>query len=171
MESLIYNTENFVKDFLANTESGHNWRHAFRVKNNAMYIANHENIKSDILVIALASLLHDIADSKFHNGDENIGIEIATNYLSNIRIKENQINNILNIISSISYHTCLENKIKLSIEAQIVQDADRLDAIGAIGIARTFNYGGFKSREIYDPKIKPIINISKEEYLKSAIKI
>jgi len=167
MESLINKTENFVKKFLVNAESGHNWWHAKRVRDNALYIAKRESQTCDIEIVELASLLHDIADSKFHNGDEYKGVKIAKDFLSKNNLQKNKIDHILEIISKISFHNSLDSDFQLNKEGKIVQDADRLDAIGAIGIARTFNYGGFKSREIYDPEIKPIINISKDQYTKS----
>ncbi|CAI8163320.1 MAG: Uncharacterised protein [Cryomorphaceae bacterium] len=115
----------------------------------------------------LAALLHDIADSKFHGGDEEIGPKKAREYLSNTRIETQKVNHIVAIIENVSFKGGHNARNHSSIELDIVQDADRLDAIGAIGIARTFNYGGFKNRAIYDPSIAPNLNMTKEEYKKS----
>ncbi len=167
MESVINNTENFVKDTLKNAETGHDWWHALRVRNNAIYIHKHENCIADKFTIELAALLHDIADSKFNDGNENIGSYTARDFLREQNVAEITIEKVIDIISNISFSKSLGSAKDLSIEGKIIQDADRLDAIGAIGIARTFNYGGYKSREIYNPEIAPIENISKLEYKKS----
>ena len=162
---IIKKTVSFVKDTLANAEGGHDWWHIFRVWNNAKQINKEENANG--FIIELAALLHDIADSKFNNGNENIGPEKAKIFLESIAVDPNIINEILEIIKNISFKGGnFETKYK-SIELDIVQDADRLDAIGAIGIARTFNYGGFKNREMYNPNIPPILNMTKEEYKNS----
>ena len=115
----------------------------------------------------LAALLHDIADSKFHGGDEEIGPKKAREYLTNAGIGSRKVNHIVAIIENVSFKGGHNARNHSSIELDIVQDADRLDAIGAIGIARTFNYGGFKNRAIYDPSIAPNLNMTKEEYKKS----
>jgi uncharacterized protein len=167
MKSVIKKTETFVRNTLKNAETGHDWWHAIRVRNNAMYIYQQENCKADKLTIELAALLHDIADSKFNDGDENIGAKIAKEFLERNQIPTITIDKIINIISNISFSKSLGNSDKLSLEGEIIQDADRLDALGAIGIARTFNYGGFCSREIYNPNIPPIENMTKEEYKNS----
>jgi uncharacterized protein len=117
--------------------------------------------------VQLGALLHDIADSKFHNGDENVGPKTARTFLENQKVEENIIQNVIDIIENISFKGGNFNKKFTSIELEIVQDADRLDAIGAIGIARTFNYGGFKNRAIYDPNVSPNLTMNKEEYKNS----
>jgi uncharacterized protein len=167
MDTVIKNTENFVKKTLKNAETGHDWWHAFRVRNNAMYIYRNENCSANKYILELASLLHDIADSKFNNGNENAGSNLAEIFLCEQNLEKDMINKISHIISNISFSKSLGNKNKLCIEGQIIQDADRLDAIGAIGIARTFNYGGFRSRELYNPEISSIQDISKEQYKNS----
>jgi len=162
---LIYNTIEFVKQQLQNAEGGHDWFHIERVYKNSLLIAKDENC--DLLVVQLGALLHDIADSKFHNGDENVGPKTARTFLENQKVEENIIQHLIDIIENISFKGGNFNKNFTSIELEIVQDADRLDAIGAIGIARTFNYGGFKNRAIYDPNVPPNLTMTKEEYKNS----
>ena len=163
--SLIDNTILFVKQQLENAEGGHDWFHIERVYKNAILIAQTE--KCDLEIVKLGALLHDIADSKFHNGDETVGPKTARNFLEIQNVSEETILHVIHIIENISFKGGnFEKKIN-SIELEIVQDADRLDAIGAIGIARTFNYGGFKNRTIYNPEIAPNMRMSKEEYKKS----
>jgi uncharacterized protein len=162
---LIHNTIEFVKQQLQNAEGGHDWFHIERVYKNSLLIAKEENC--DLLVVQLGALLHDIADSKFYNGDENVGPKTARTFLENQKVEENIIQNVIDIIKNISFKGGNFNKNFTSIELEIVQDADRLDAIGAIGIARTFNYGGFKNRAIYDPNVSPNLTMTKEEYKNS----
>ena len=159
---IIEKTKAFVKKQLANAEGGHDWFHTKRVFNTAITIAKNEN--ADLLIVQLAALLHDIADSKFHNGDETIGPRLASEFLRSLNIEESKIEHIVNIIENISFKGGNFSSLFTSQELKVVQDADRLDAIGAIGIARTFNYGGFKNRAIYDPSIPPKLNMTKEEY-------
>ena len=164
-QNLINDTIAFVKKELENAEGGHDWFHIERVYKNAVLIANGENC--DILIVQLGALLHDIADSKFHDGDETVGPKKARLFLESKTVSENTITHVVNIIENISFKGGHETKKFSSLELDIVQDADRLDAIGAIGVARTFNYGGFKNRAIYNPEIKPNLNMSKEEYKNS----
>ncbi len=169
---IIANTKTFVKTTLRDAEGGHDWFHILRVYNNAKLIAKNENV--DLFIIELGALLHDIADSKFHNGDETIGPEMAREFLESQQIEPSIISHIEKIISNISYKSSLseengsgfEQKFTSS-ELDVIQDADRLDAIGAIGIARCFNYGGFKNRPIHNPEIAPKLNQTKEEYKNS----
>ncbi len=163
--SVIENTINFVKKQLEHAESGHNWFHMERVYNNALLLAKEETC--NVEVVQLAALLHDIADSKFHNGDETVGPKVAREFLTSQKVSEDIINHVVKIIENISFKGGNFEKKFTSKELEIVQDADRLDAIGAVGIARTFNYGGFKNREIYNPEIVPNLNMSKEEYKNS----
>ena len=162
---LINATIKFVKRELENAEGGHDWFHIERVYKNALLIANGEDC--DILVVKLGALLHDIADSKFHNGDETLGPKKARLFLESENVSENTIVHVINIIENISFKGGNIVKNFHSLELDIVQDADRLDAIGAIGIARTFNYGGFKNRSLYNPNIAPNLHMSKEEYKNS----
>ena len=155
----------FVKEKLENAEGGHDWFHIERVYKNALSIANGE--VCDANVVKLGALLHDVADSKFHNGDETVGPKIAREFLENENVDEATIQHVINIIENISFKGGNIEKTFSSIELDIVQDADRLDAIGAIGIARAFNYGGFKNRPLYNPKIAPNLRMSKEEYKNS----
>jgi uncharacterized protein len=161
-DKILENTIHFVKDQLKGAEGGHDWFHIERVYNNALLISKKET--ANTFVVSLAALLHDIADSKFHNGDESIGPKIAKEFLQTQNIKLEIIEHIVNIIKNTSFKGGNFTKDFESKELDIVQDADRLDAIGAIGIARCFNYGGFKEREIYNPKIKPNLKMTKEEY-------
>ena len=163
--SVLENTQNFVKKRLENTESGHDWFHIERVYKNALLIAKEETCNTE--VVQLAALLHDIADSKFHYGDETIGPKVALEFLTKENIAEEIISHVVAIIENISFKGGNFEQNFHSKELEIVQDADRLDAIGAIGIARTFNYGGFKNRDIYDPQILPNLSMSKEEYKNS----
>ena len=119
-------------------------------------------------IVELGALLHDIADPKFYQGDEQLALDISYNFLKSIYLKEEKIVSVLNIIKNISFKNRAEvDLMKQPIELKIVQDADRLDAIGAVGIARTFSFGGFKNNEIYNPDIPPNMNFYKKEYKKS----
>jgi uncharacterized protein len=162
---IVNSTILFVKEKLANAEGGHDWFHIERVYKNALLIANGENC--DLNVVKLAALLHDIADSKFNAGDETIGPNIAKEFLVLNAVDALTIEKVINIIKNISFKGGNTVRSFSSIELDIVQDADRLDAIGAIGIARAFNYGGFKNRPMHDPNIAPSLNMSKEEYKNS----
>lgn len=162
---IINNTILFVKNQLAHAEGGHDWFHIERVYKNALLIAEEE--ECDVTVVKLAALLHDIADSKFHNGDESVGPKTARTFLESQNVSEGIISHVIDIIENISFKGGNFEKKFNSKELEIVQDADRLDAIGAIGIARTFNYGGFKNRPLYNPHIQPNLNMSKEEYKNS----
>ena len=162
---LIEKTIEFVKSQLEGAEGGHDWWHIYRVWNNAKHIAQTEQV--DQTVVELGALLHDIADSKFHNGDEEIGPATARKFLEAQNTEPNIIEHVENIIRHISFKGGNHTQSFTSKELDVVQDADRLDAIGAIGIARTFNYGGHFGRALYDPNIKPNLNMSKEEYKKS----
>ncbi len=163
---ILNNTVEIVKQKLKDAEAGHDWFHIERVWKNAKKIAQTENC--DIFIVEIAALLHDIADSKFNDGNEEIGPETAKNILESLNLDEETIDNIVQIIRNISFKGGHKYSDFNSVELQIVQDADRLDAIGAIGIARAFNYGGFKNRTLYDPEIKPDLNMTKEAYKKSA---
>jgi len=167
-KEIISLTISYVKETLDGAEGGHDWFHIERVYNNAKLIAKGESV--DLFIVELGALLHDIADAKFHNGDETIGPKKAASFLKSLNIEEELINHIVNIIHHVSFKTSLDpnsaNKFQ-SNELSVIQDADRLDAIGAIGIARAFNYGGFKNRSLYDPLIAPNIDQDKETYKNS----
>lgn len=164
-EAIIEKTKNFVKQVLTGAEGGHDWWHILRVWNLAKRIATTEPV--DIYIVELGALLHDIADSKFHNGDEEVGPRKAREFLVSIGVQEGVIVHVENIISNISFKGGANRQVFESPELHVVQDADRLDAMGAIGIARTFNYGGYKNREIYNPDFKPNTNMTREEYKSS----
>ena len=161
-DNLIKATVQFVRDTLQNAEGGHDWWHINRVWTNAKLIAQTE--QAHLLTVELAALLHDIADSKFHNGDEEIGPFTAGQYLRSMNVDAAIVEHVQQIIRHMSFKSSFDKPAFHSPELAIVQDADRLDAIGAIGIARAFTYGGFKGRELYNPEIKPNLNMSKEEY-------
>jgi uncharacterized protein len=162
---IINNTILFVKNQLTHAEGGHDWFHIERVYKNALLIAEEE--ECDLTVVKLGALLHDIADSKFHGGDETVGPKTARTFLESQNVSEDIILHVIAIIENISFKGGNFEKKFNSKELEIVQDADRLDALGAIGIARTFNYGGFKNRPLYNPNIQPNLNMSKEEYKNS----
>ena len=164
---IVEETIAFVKETLQHAEGGHDWFHIQRVFNNTMLIAKDEKV--NVLVVSLGALLHDIADSKFHNGDESLGPQLAKEFLLSLNVPKPTINHVVKIIKHISFKSSLtdakqKKKPFTSKELQVVQDADRLDALGAIGIARAFNYGGFKNRGLHDPSIPPKLNMTKEEY-------
>lgn len=162
MQDPIQQTIIFVKQTLKNAEAGHDWFHIERVFKTAININQHEG--GNDLVIKLAALLHDIADPKFNNGDETLGPNLAQAFLQSIAVEENVVSHVKMIIQHMSFKNSFDENRFTSKEMQIVQDADRLDAIGAIGIARAFTYGGFKNRVLYDPSIKPEEHLSKESY-------
>lgn len=163
---IIEATKAFVKSELATAEGGHDWFHIERVYNNTLLISKDENV--DKLIVTLAALLHDIADPKFHNGNETIGPKMARQFLFDNNIDSTVIEHVVAIIENMSFKNSFESGKKFtSLELDVVQDADRLDAIGAIGIARCFNYGGFKNRALYNPDITPNLNMTKEEYKNS----
>ncbi|MBT8254305.1 MAG: HD domain-containing protein [Bacteroidia bacterium] len=165
-DPLIQSTVEFTKAQLANAEGGHDWFHVERVFRNAMQIAKHETVNTKI--VALAALLHDIADPKFHDGDESIGPDLARKFLNTHQVESSVIDHVIDIIRHMSFKNSLDPLVQFeSQELFVVRDADRLDAIGAIGIARCFNYGGFKNRPLYDPEVPPNLNMTKEDYKKS----
>ncbi len=165
-KQIVQNTIHFVKETLEGAEGGHDWFHIERVYKNALLIAKNEKVNH--FIVELGALLHDIADAKFYNGDESVGPKKARAFLKSQHVDENIIVHVENIILFIPYKSSLDSGEKFtSIELDVIQDADRLDAIGAIGIARCFNYGGFKNRPLYDPEINPNLEMNKEEYKKS----
>jgi uncharacterized protein len=158
---LIEETIEFVKRELENAESGHDWWHTQRVYNLSKAIGKEENV--DLEIVELGALLHDVADSKFHNGDHTVGPRKAKEFLSG-KISEDKIEHVIKIIENISFSS---EQVFKSKELDVIQDADRLDAIGTMGIARCFTYTGHTNREIHNPEIKPKLNMSKEEYKKN----
>ena len=166
-ENIITATIAFVKKELKNAEGGHDWFHIERVFKNTILISKDEKV--DVFIVSLGGLLHDIADPKFYNGDETIGPKIAAEFLKKENVDSKTITHVINIIKYISFKNSLSKTGKkfTSKELEVVQDADRLDAIGAIGIARCFNYGGFKNRTLYNPEILPNLEMTKEQYKNS----
>ncbi|GAA4151233.1 HD domain-containing protein [Chryseobacterium ginsenosidimutans] len=165
MKNLIENTVEFVKEKLEGAEAGHDWFHIERVWKLSKKIAETEDCNRE--VVELAALLHDIADPKFHNGDETLALKVSREFLESENASEEVIEQVLFIIKNISFKNRGEAPKDLPVELKIVQDADRIDAIGAIGIGRTFNFGGFKNNPMYDPNVEPKLNMSKDEYKKS----
>jgi len=165
-EVLIEQTIIFVKQTLAGAEGGHDWWHIYRVWQLSKQIAKTEKVS--MLVVELGALLHDIADSKFNNGDEEIGSQKAREFLDSMNVESAVTEHVVQIILNVSFKGGNESRKFSSAELDVVQDADRLDAMGAIGIARTFNYGGFKNRELYNPEIPPNLTMTKEEYKSSS---
>ena len=159
---ILNKTIEFVKQSLNQAEGGHDWWHAYRVWKMATQIAKQE--KADLFTVQLGALLHDIADAKFHDGNEEIGHEIATAFLSELGVDNSVIDHVVAIIKNISFKNSFEENRFESLELDIISDADRLDAIGAIGIARTFNYGGHKGFALYNPDIPPQKYKNKEDY-------
>ena len=164
-QEIINRTVNFVKHTLQDAEGGHDWFHIERVCKVAKTIAEKENV--DLLVVELGALLHDIADSKFHDGDESIGPRVAGEFMNQLNLSADTIEHVQQIIRHISFKGGNQSQSFTSKELKVVQDADRLDAIGAIGIARAFNYGGYKNRSLYNPAIPPQMGMTKEEYKKN----
>ena len=163
--SIIDKTCKFVEDKLSGDGSGHDWWHIFRVWTLAKKIAVEE--KAQVEVVELGALLHDIADWKFHDGDDSIGPAIAREFLNNHNVEPKLSDSVVEIISTVSYKGAGVATPMKTLEGKIVQDADRLDAIGALGIARTFAYGGYKNRLIYHPDEKPVLHKSYEDYKKN----
>jgi uncharacterized protein len=164
-QQLITKTADHVQSLLSGEGSGHDWWHILRVWNNAKTIAATET--ANLFIVEMAALLHDIGDHKFHNGDETIGPRMASEWLVSLKVQDDIINHICTIIKELSFKGAGTTSEMSTIEGRIVQDADRLDAIGAIGIARTFAYGGHKNREMYNPDILPELHDSFEAYKNS----
>lgn len=160
--NIILETEKYIRSILEGEGSGHDWWHIHRVRNNALNIAQAYQV--DGFIVEMAALLHDIADHKLHGGDEEIGPRMAGEWLDKNEVKESAKKHILLIMQEVSFS---KGKVPSTLEGRVVQDADRLDAIGAIGIARTFAFGGFKKREIYNPEIPPVKYASLEDYKKN----
>ena len=157
---IIENTKKFVKDKLYGEGSGHDWYHIERVYNLAKYLGKEEN--ADLFIVEMTALLHDIDDWKFSTGTET-NTTVTEKFLASVNVDKKSTDSIINIIKTMSFKGGVVDSTQNTIEGMVVQDADRLDAIGAIGIARTFAYGGSKHRPIYDPNISPIDFTSLEE--------
>jgi uncharacterized protein len=161
-EAILKQTEEYIKNKLSGEGSGHDWWHIYCVWKNAIHIGKHENV--NLFVVQLAALLHDISDWKFNDGDDDVGPRLAREWLEKMQVEENIISHVCEIIKKMSFKGAGVKTFMRTKEGMVVQDADRLDAIGAIGIARTFAYGGHKGREIYNPNVKPELHDSFEKY-------
>lgn len=161
-ESIIRKTEVYVQEKFQGESSGHDWWHIYRVWQMAKHIGKNE--KADMFTVELGALLHDIADFKFHSGNTEIGPQTAQKWLESLDVNAKVINDVCAIVRDISYKGARVQTDMKTLEGKIVQDADRLDALGAIGIARTFAYGGYKNREMYNPDIKPVLHETFESY-------
>ena len=156
----------YVRDLLEGEGSGHDWWHIKRVYDLSVTMAN-EYPEADLFIVQLGALLHDIGDHKFHNGDHTVGPKMVTDWLAGNQVDESTIAQVVAIVKEISYKGADVETPMSSLEGEIVQDADRLDAIGAIGIARTFAYGGNKNREMHNPEISPEQHSDFETYKKT----
>jgi uncharacterized protein len=163
-QQVIKKTTAYIKNNFYGESSGHDWWHIYRVWQNAKAIGKKE--KANMFVVEMAALLHDIADYKFHGGDENIGGTVAREYLEKMSVSEKDVNDIVYIIDNISFKGALVKEKMKSLEGKVVQDADRLDALGAIGIARVFATGAKLNRPIYDPNVKPTMHKNFKQYSK-----
>lgn len=161
-EEIIEKTRKYVEQTLSGEGSGHDWWHVYRVWKMSQTIGKVE--KADMFIVELAALLHDIADWKFNNGDEEAGAKAARIWLESIEVDLDVINQVCNIIATSSFKGAKVKSEMKTLEGRVIQDADRLDAIGAIGIGRAFAYGGNKNREMYNPNIKPVLHETAEQY-------
>lgn len=161
-QKIINETTKYVRETLEGEASGHDWWHVYRVWKMAQYIGKKEN--ANMFIVELAALLHDIADYKMHGGDDTVGPKVARKWLEKQCVDEEVISHVAKIIKEVSFKGAMVESKTNTLEGKIVQDADRLDAIGAIGIGRAFAYGGAKNREMHNPEIKPEFHTSFEEY-------
>lgn len=166
-EEIIKKTDEYVESKLSGETTGHDYFHVNRVRNNALMIAKEEG--GDVFVIELAALLHDISDWKMNESNHSIGPKAARDFLESLSVEENVIKHVCEIIENMSFRGGGEKIINLSKEGRIVQDADRLDALGAIGIARAFASGHKFNQEIYNPDIKPLTKAKAKEYEKQYV--
>lgn len=162
-KDIIEKLDNIVYSELKSDSTGHDYFHIDRVRKSALKIAGSYS-EADLFVVEAAALLHDIADHKFHNGDESIGPAKAKEILDRFVLDSTVVNKIVDIVANVSFKGLGVKAAEMSLEGKIVQDADRLDAIGAIGIARAFAYGGSKGRPLYNPNIKPVCHTSMAAY-------
>jgi uncharacterized protein len=164
-EKILQQTQEYVRKTLEGDGTGHDWWHIYRVLQNAVRIGQEEG--TDLFVVQLAALLHDIADWKFHSGDETAGPRAARVWLEKLGVEEEIITHVCDIIARVSFKGAGVASAMHTKEGKVVQDADRLDALGAIGIARCFAYGGSKQREIHNPNVKPTMHQTFDDYKKS----
>lgn len=161
-QDCITKTVTFIQDKFTGESSGHDWWHVYRVWKMSIRLAEAEG--GDLFVVQLGALLHDIADWKFHDGDESVGPRMAREWLSSLQVNDESIQHVESIIRDISFKGANVDTPMKTLEGKIVQDADRLDAIGAIGIARTFAYGGNKNHPMHDPKSQHTMHNTFDEY-------
>lgn len=167
-DSLVRETAGFVKKQMAGDHTGHDWWHVQRVCKNALLLARHENSAAlDLLVIRLAALLHDVDDWKFCDGNETAAARQARVWLDELGVRESVAEHVCQIVANVSFKGAGVRNLMKTREGLIVQDADRLDALGAIGIARAFAYGGFNGQPLYDPLVSPAYHATFEEYRNS----
>jgi uncharacterized protein len=162
LSTLIARTADFIRRRLRDDASGHDWWHIDRVRQNAVFLAKAEG--ADVVVCELAALLHDIADWKFHGGDETAGPRAAREWLTSQSAEPRLAERVCDIIAGVSFKGAGVTTTMPTLEGKCVQDADRLDALGAIGIARAFAFGGHFGRAIYDPDHPPELHASFEAY-------
>ena len=155
-----------VKEKMSGEGSGHDWWHVYRVWQNAIAIGQAEG--ANMYVVQLAALLHDIADWKFSNGDMKAGGRVSAEWLTALGVESDVVNHVSTIIDSLSFKGAGVDASMSTLEGKVVQDADRLESMGAMGVARTFAYGGYKGRPLYDPTIEPEVHTSLEQYKNSA---
>lgn len=166
-QTIIEKSRQFVQDYFQLEGTGHDWWHTQRVCKMALKIA--EKIQADPFIVEMAALFHDVGDYKFFQGNEKKGLLLINDFLDSLHLSPDVAQNIINIVEHVSFMKTLEheqtsNSVKKSKAFMAVSDADRLDAMGAIGVARAFTYGGYYRRPIYDPNIPPVKNLSKDEY-------
>lgn len=161
-QQVIDQTVAFVKERLPADPTGHDWWHTYRVWKNALHIGEAE--EADLYVVQLAALLHDVADHKFHQGDDKLGAQVASEWLAGLGVEPSIVAHVSEIIAEMSFKGANVASAIRTTEGMVVQDADRLDALGAIGIARAFAYGGYKQRLLHDPDVPPVQHDSFEQY-------
>jgi len=163
-QQILVTTQNFVKKQLEGEGSGHDWWHIERVRTMALYIAQEEG-GCDLFIVEMAALLHDVADPKLHGGDNSQARRELHSFVDGLGLEQKVRDHILYIVENSSFSRSLEGKdTNKTKEFMIVQDADRLDALGAIGIARCFMYSGHKNIVMHDPLVIPRENLTKQEY-------
>ncbi len=163
---VVTRTADYVRSQMEDDATGHDWWHVWRVWQTAKRLGEHEN--ADLFVVELAALLHDVADWKLHNGDLSAGPKAAREWLQQLDVDKSIIAHVSEIVGGISFKGAGVATPMATIEGQCVQDADRLDAIGAVGIARCFAFGGAKDRLIFDPEHPPELHDSFEAYRKKS---
>jgi uncharacterized protein len=163
--TIIKKTAEYVKQKFENFEGSHDWWHIYRVWQTAKHIAKEEKV--DMFIVELAALLHDIADFKYHDADENLGAKTAREWLESLDVDKTIVDHVCSIVKHISFKGALIENMISTKEGNVVQDADRLDSLGAIGIARAFAYGGSKDRPLYTPGEKHKLHNNVEDYVKN----